>query len=42
MNHEKNNLGGNLGALGILSENSIHENFDYDDTELLSKMFSKD
>jgi hypothetical protein len=46
MNHEKNNLGVNIhgvgGILGILNENSIHENFDYDDTELLSKMFSKD
>lgn len=35
MNHEKTNLG--------LNENSFnHDNFDYDDTELLSKMFSKD
>ena len=25
-----------------MNEHSIHDNFDYDDTELLSKMFSKD
>ncbi|MFS8160246.1 MAG: hypothetical protein ACMG6E_08575 [Candidatus Roizmanbacteria bacterium] len=32
MNHDRQHLG----------EHSIHDNFDYDDTELLSKMFSKD
>lgn len=34
MNHDKQHLG--------MSEHSLHDNFDYDDTELLSKMFSKD
>jgi len=35
MNHDKHNVGvsGDLGS---------NDHFDYDDTELLSKMFSKD